>query len=97
VRTNGTEHLKDKVAYLEELGEHIHKLHDQGLSARRIRRRVLGRELPITYLTLGHFSGLRLVQSYLAEPPLPERAEKPIDEAHVRESDEPSTPEQASS
>ena len=41
-------------------------LHNDGLSARRIRGRVLGRELPITFVTLGHFSGLRLVQSCLA-------------------------------
>jgi glyoxylase-like metal-dependent hydrolase (beta-lactamase superfamily II) len=91
VRTDGTKHLKDKVAYLEALGERIRELHDQGLSARRIRRQVLGRELPITYLTLGHFSGLRLVQSYLAEPPSPGRAEKPSDESHVPEPDEPPT------
>lgn len=71
VRTNGVQPLQDKIAYLEELGERIRGLRDQGLSARRIRRRVLGRELPITYITLGHFSGLRLVQSYLAGFPSP--------------------------
>jgi glyoxylase-like metal-dependent hydrolase (beta-lactamase superfamily II) len=64
VRPNGAI-LRDKITYLEELGERIQLLHDRGFSARRIRRRVLGRELPITYLTLGHFSGLRLVESYL--------------------------------
>ncbi len=68
VRANGVEHLREKVAYLEELGERIYSLRDQGLSAHRIRRRVLGRELPITYVTLGHFSGLRMVRSYLAAP-----------------------------
>jgi glyoxylase-like metal-dependent hydrolase (beta-lactamase superfamily II) len=66
VRTNGVRHLQDKVAYLEELGERIRSLRDQGLSPRRIRRRLFGRELLITYITLGHFSGLRLIQSYLA-------------------------------
>jgi glyoxylase-like metal-dependent hydrolase (beta-lactamase superfamily II) len=68
VRTNGAEHLREKVAYLEELGDQIRSLRDQGLSARRIRRQVLGREVPIAYITLGHFSGLRLVRSYLDEP-----------------------------
>ncbi|MGD9146071.1 MAG: MBL fold metallo-hydrolase [Anaerolineae bacterium] len=89
VRTDGTKHLKDKIAYLEELGERIRDLADQGLSARRIRRQVLGRELPITYLTLGHFSGLRLVQSYLAEASLPELTEEPTGEAHEKNPDEP--------
>jgi len=68
VRTNGAEHLRDKVLYLEELGDQIRSLRDQGLSVRRIRRQVFGREMPIAYITFGHFSGLRLVRSYLAEP-----------------------------
>ena len=66
VRENGGKPLQDKIVYLEELGRRIRDLYKQGMSARRIRRRVLGRELPITYLTLGHFSGLHLVKSYLA-------------------------------
>jgi glyoxylase-like metal-dependent hydrolase (beta-lactamase superfamily II) len=65
VRWHGVEPLLDKIAYLEELGERIRHLHDQGLSPRRIRRRVLGPELPIAYVTLGHFSGRHLVDSYL--------------------------------
>jgi glyoxylase-like metal-dependent hydrolase (beta-lactamase superfamily II) len=77
VRTNGLEQLREKIAYLEDLGEQIRALHDQGLSARRIRRRIFGREPTITYLTLGHFSGLRLVQSYLAGAPSPGLAKVP--------------------
>jgi len=65
VRTEGTKPLQDKIAYLEELGEQIRTLHDQGLSPRKIRRRLFGAELWIAYVTLGHFSGLRLVRSYL--------------------------------
>ena len=84
VRTDGVEQLQDKIAYLETLGERILALRNQGLSARRIRRRLFGRELLITYLTLGHFSGLHLVQSYLASAPLPEPANEP-------ESGEPTT------
>ena len=68
VRLSGAEPLEEKITYLEELGERIRSLRAQGLSARRIRRQVLGRDQRITYITLGHFSGLRLVQSYLAEP-----------------------------
>jgi glyoxylase-like metal-dependent hydrolase (beta-lactamase superfamily II) len=93
VRTNGAEHLKAKVSYLEELGERIRHMDDQGLSARRIRRRVFGPELPITYITLGHFSGLRLVQSYLARPAFPEPDEQPAEEAPKRERDEQLMPE----
>jgi glyoxylase-like metal-dependent hydrolase (beta-lactamase superfamily II) len=93
VRTNGTEQLKDKVSYLEELGERIRQLADQGLPARRIRRRVFGRELPITYITLGHFSGLRLVQSYLARPPFPEAKEEPAKETPEPERDDQIIPE----
>jgi glyoxylase-like metal-dependent hydrolase (beta-lactamase superfamily II) len=66
VRDHGSQLLRDKIAYLEELGERIRSLRDQGLSPRRIRRRLFGRDPYITYLTLWHFSGLRLVQSYLA-------------------------------
>jgi len=67
VRENGADVLKEKIAYLEKLGEEIWRLHGEGLSARRIRQRLFGREQSITYLTLGHFSGMRLVRSYLAE------------------------------
>jgi glyoxylase-like metal-dependent hydrolase (beta-lactamase superfamily II) len=65
VRTIGQAALQEKVAYLEELGDRICSLHEQGLSPRRIRRQLLGRELPIAYFTFGHFSGARLVRSYL--------------------------------
>jgi glyoxylase-like metal-dependent hydrolase (beta-lactamase superfamily II) len=78
VRENGGKPLQDKIVYLEELGERIRALAERGMSPRRIRRRILGRDLPITYLTLGHFSGLRLVQSYLA-------GFEPLDSAPVSE------------
>ena len=67
VRSEGVKPLQDKIAYLEELGERIHALHNQGLSPSHIRKQLFGREGSITYITLGHFSGLRLVQSYLKE------------------------------
>lgn len=68
VRQMGAEPLHQKIAYLEELGQRIRSLHDRGLSPRQIRRRLFGRELPIAYVTLGHFSGMHLVRSYLAGP-----------------------------
>ncbi len=66
VRAKGRQPLLEKIEYLEALGDRIRLLHQEGHSARRIRRRVLGSELWITYMTLGHFSGSNLVQSYLA-------------------------------
>jgi glyoxylase-like metal-dependent hydrolase (beta-lactamase superfamily II) len=87
VRADAVEHLLEKVAYLEELGERIHSLRDQGLSPRRIRRRVFGREPTITYFTLGRFSGLRLVQSYLAGAPSPKATEEPKPDEAVIENE----------
>jgi glyoxylase-like metal-dependent hydrolase (beta-lactamase superfamily II) len=70
VRSQGVDPLRDKIDYLEELGERIRRLHAEGMSPGQIRRKLFGRELAITYLTLGHFSGLRLVQSYLGAKPV---------------------------
>jgi glyoxylase-like metal-dependent hydrolase (beta-lactamase superfamily II) len=66
VRQMGVEPLRQKVVYLEDLGQRIRSLADEGLSPRQIRRRLFGPEMPIAYVTLGHFSGLHLVRSYLA-------------------------------
>lgn len=65
VREMGVEPLRLKIAYLEQLGQNIRSLHDEGLTPRQIRRRLFGRELFIAYITLGHFSGLHLVRSFL--------------------------------
>ncbi len=65
VRDDSKEAIEKKVEYLEELGERACQLHSQGLRPKEIRDRLLGRELPIAYWTLGHFSGLNLVRSYL--------------------------------
>jgi glyoxylase-like metal-dependent hydrolase (beta-lactamase superfamily II) len=68
VRSAGVQPLVEKIAYLEELGEKVQALHAQGLSPRKIRRRLLGPNMPITYITLGHFSAMHLVRSYLSGP-----------------------------
>jgi glyoxylase-like metal-dependent hydrolase (beta-lactamase superfamily II) len=70
VRTQGAQHLRAKIDYLEDLGRRIRSLEEEGLSPRRIRARLLGAEPAISYLTLGHFSGSRLVRSYLTRPVL---------------------------
>jgi glyoxylase-like metal-dependent hydrolase (beta-lactamase superfamily II) len=69
VRTNGTAALKEKIAYLESVGDRAIELHRKGLSYRRIRRKLFGRELLIAYLTLGQFTGKHLVRSFIEDRP----------------------------
>jgi glyoxylase-like metal-dependent hydrolase (beta-lactamase superfamily II) len=83
VRRDGVQPLQDKVTYLQELGERVRILRDQGLSPGRIRRQLFGREQSLTYITFGHFSGLRLVQSYLDGFQPTRRAPAPEDEEAV--------------
>jgi glyoxylase-like metal-dependent hydrolase (beta-lactamase superfamily II) len=61
--------LASKIAYLEETGEKVLALHAKGRSASQIRDALFGREMTIAYVTLGNFSGLNLVRSYLAGIP----------------------------
>jgi len=65
VRDNAVPDIQRKIAYLEELGEQVHLLHDMGLDVRAIKTRLLGREPYITYLTHGHFRGSHLIRSFL--------------------------------
>lgn len=66
IKSNARRELADKIDYLEELGERIQALHMKGVSVRRIQKKVFRREMPITYLTLGDFSGYNLVRSYIS-------------------------------
>lgn len=66
-RVDPHEELLRKIEYLEETGERVLDLRRQGLSRRRIRRRLFGREMSIAYYTLGHFSGRNLVRSYIED------------------------------
>ncbi len=66
-RRNPTPELQGKIDYLEEVGERVMELHRQGLSYRRIRSELFGRETAIAYYTLGHFTGRNLVRSYIEE------------------------------
>lgn len=65
VRESPNQDLLQKIGYLEEIGKRVRELHQEGLSPRQIARRIFGPELPIAYVTLGHFSGKHLVKSYL--------------------------------
>ena len=76
VRTNGSTALKEKVAYLESIGEQIFELHRKGLSYREIRRKLFGRELLIAYVTLGHFTGKHLVRSFIEDRSLSLESDK---------------------
>ena len=67
VRRNGSAALKEKIAYLESMGEQALELHRRGLSYRQIRRKLFGREMLIAYLTLGHFTGRHLVRSFIED------------------------------
>jgi glyoxylase-like metal-dependent hydrolase (beta-lactamase superfamily II) len=65
VRNKPAEDLKDKIAYLEELGERVLTQHEQGLAVTQIARSLCGRPMWVEIITLGHFSRRRLVLSYL--------------------------------
>ena len=69
VRDNPREDLVLKVEYLEETGSQVRELHQKSLSLSQIRNEIFGRELPIAYITLGHFSGQNLARSYLENSP----------------------------
>lgn len=65
VRRNPRDELAGKIGYLEETGERVLELYDRGIGPRHIYRRLFGREMPLSYFTLGHFSGKNLVLSYI--------------------------------
>jgi glyoxylase-like metal-dependent hydrolase (beta-lactamase superfamily II) len=69
VRGNVRADLLEKIHYLEDTAEEVLELHRRGLSYRAIRSKILGRELPIAYLTLGHFSGKNLIRSFIEHRP----------------------------
>jgi len=58
-----------KIEYLKELGERILALYCQGLSYVQIRRKLLGHEIAIAYVTLGHFNGKNLIRSFIEDQP----------------------------
>ena len=73
VHKNPREEILEKIAYLEKKGEEVLKLRKQGMGITRIKWKLFGKEFPLAYLTLGHFSGNSLVRSYLN----PKHSEKP--------------------
>jgi hypothetical protein len=69
VRKNGSAALKEKIAYLESMGDQALELHSRRWSYRRIRQKLFGREMLIAYVTLGHFTGRHLVRSFIEDRP----------------------------
>jgi len=67
VRTNPRKAIQSKIDYLEETAERVLELHASGLNYRRISRKLFGPEMPIAYITLGHFCGRNLVKSYIED------------------------------
>ncbi len=55
----------EKIAYLEEMGARVLDLHSQGLGVDAIARTLFGSPMFIEVFTLGHFSRVNLVRSFL--------------------------------
>ena len=65
VRENPNDELKNKIFYLEELGQKILSLYNQGMSVNTIIQTLFKKHLFIELFTLGNFSRRHLVLSYL--------------------------------
>jgi glyoxylase-like metal-dependent hydrolase (beta-lactamase superfamily II) len=65
VRDNPAQALAAKIVYLEELGQQVLALDQQGRSVSEIIRALCGGPMLIELITLGHFSRRWLVLSYL--------------------------------
>lgn len=67
IREEARKLLTGKIEYLEKTGERILELHSRGWSYRRIRKEIFGKEMLISYFTMGHFSGRNLVRSFVED------------------------------
>jgi glyoxylase-like metal-dependent hydrolase (beta-lactamase superfamily II) len=65
IRENPHQELLDKIDYLEEIGDRVITLHKRGWSARAISRKVFGGPLLIEFATMGDFTRMGLVKSYI--------------------------------
>lgn len=57
--------LEQTIRYLEDLGQKVIKLHDEGLSPAEITKQIFGNESPLAEFTQQQFSSLNLVKSLL--------------------------------
>ena len=67
VRENPKRELDAKISYLEDLGEQVLELHQQGWEVQEIVRALCGGPRLVELFTLGHFSRRRLILSYLGK------------------------------
>jgi glyoxylase-like metal-dependent hydrolase (beta-lactamase superfamily II) len=67
VRENPVDTLKNKITYLEELGERVFELNAKGWSVSAMVRALCGGPKWVELVTLGHFSRRHLVLSYLED------------------------------
>jgi len=65
IRENPKEVLRNKIQYLEETGSKVLELHQQGKSEKEITRMLFGGPMLVEVMTLGHFSRIHLVRSFL--------------------------------
>lgn len=68
-KAGGTAELTRKIEYLETTGARVLELSEKGLGPEEIRKRLFGPELIIRYITLGHYSGKNLVNSFINDKP----------------------------
>jgi hypothetical protein len=59
--------LREKVRGMEELRDRALELHRKGLTPREVRRRLLGLEDGMFYVTGGHFSKQNVIDNILAK------------------------------
>jgi glyoxylase-like metal-dependent hydrolase (beta-lactamase superfamily II) len=69
VRVEPAVDLKEKIRYLEMIGEQVLELFEQGLSERDISHKIFGEIMWIEVITGGHLSRRNLVRSYLNNSP----------------------------
>jgi hypothetical protein len=68
VRDNPGEAIREKIDYLERLGDRVLELDQQGKSVGEIVGTLCGSLMLIEVLTLGHFTRGHLVRSFLHRP-----------------------------
>jgi endoribonuclease LACTB2 len=67
VITDPVARLSSTIDYLEDLGAEIARLYNSGMGIPQIRQTIFGDESPFAALTLGHFSSLNMVKSFLRQ------------------------------
>jgi glyoxylase-like metal-dependent hydrolase (beta-lactamase superfamily II) len=68
VLEHARERLRRKIQYWEDLAGQARTLREQGLPVKAITRRLLGREVLLTWASLGDFSKRNLIRGLLAGP-----------------------------